>query len=67
MEADEGAAIMKKAIESGKAEWAFPRILAVGIALLNLLPRCLQPFFLKGFFFTVQPDRDSLKQRHERR
>lgn len=63
MDAERGAAIIKKAIESGKAEWAFPEILAIGIRLLNLLPRRLQPLFLKGFFFTVEPDRDSQKHR----
>ena len=59
MNADEGARKMKAAIESEKAEYAFPRILAFGIGLLNLLPRCLQPLFLKGFFFTVKPDHES--------
>ena len=59
MTADEGAQKMKWAIEAGRAEYAFPRILAIGIALLNMLPRCLQSIFLKGFFFTVEPDRES--------
>ena len=59
MSADEGAQKMKRAIEAGKSELAFPKILAFGISLLNLLPECLQPIFLKGFFFTVQPDQES--------
>lgn len=59
MNAEHGAMCIKKAIESEKSEMAFPRILAWGITLLNMLPRRLQPFFLKGFFFTVEPDTDS--------
>lgn len=57
MTADEGARKMNRAIEAGKSEYAFPKILAIGISLLNLLPEWLQPLFLKAFFFTVQPDR----------
>ncbi len=63
MTADEGARKMKRAIEAGKSEYAFPKILAVGISLLNLLPEWLQPLFLKGFFFTVQPDHESKTSR----
>ena len=59
MDATKGADIIKHAIESEKAEYAFPRILAIGIGLLNLLPRWIQSLFLKGFFFTVQPDQES--------
>ena len=54
---------MKRAIEAGKSEYAFPKILAIGISLLNLLPEWLQPLFLKGFFFTVQPDHESKTSR----
>lgn len=63
MTAEEGARKMKRAIEAGKSEYAFPKILAIGISLLNLLPEWLQPLFLKGFFFTVQPDHESKTSR----
>lgn len=61
--ADRAARKIKAAIESGKLEFAFPRILAFGIRLLNLLPHWAQGFFLKGFFFTVEPDAESKAQR----
>lgn len=63
MDAQKGAVLIQRAIESQKAEFSFPKILAVGIGLLNLLPRCLQPIFLKGFFFTVKPDQERLRNR----
>ncbi len=63
MTAEEGARKMKRAIEAGKSEYAFPKILAIGISLLNRLPEWLQPLFLKGFFFTVQPDHESKTSR----
>ena len=50
---------MIRAIDAGRAEYAFPWILALGIRLLNMLPRCFQGLFLKGFFFTVVPDAES--------
>lgn len=50
---------MKNAIEAGRDEYAFPWHLAFGIRLLGLIPKCLQNFFLKGFFFTVVPDEES--------
>lgn len=59
MSADKAALKMMAAIEAGKAEYAFPWILAFGIRLLNLIPRRMQNFFLKGFFFTVEPDAES--------
>ena len=59
MSADKAASKMMAAIDAGKAEYAFPWILAFGIRLLNLIPRWMQNFFLKGFFFTVEPDAES--------
>lgn len=59
MSAEMAAAKMIRAIDAGRAEYAFPWILALGIRLLNMLPRCFQGLFLKGFFFTVVPDAES--------
>lgn len=66
MSADKAALKMMAAIDAGKAEYAFPWILAFGIRLLNLIPRWMQDFFLKGFFFTVEPDAES-RSRIEKR
>lgn len=59
MSAEKAARLMKRAIDGGKREYAFPKILAIGIALLKLVPASLEHFFLNGFFFTVEPDRES--------
>lgn len=59
MSAEKAAAKMIRAIDAGRSEYAFPWILALGIRLLNMLPRCFQGLFLKGFFFTVVPDAES--------
>lgn len=59
MTAETAALRMKNAIEAGRDEYAFPWHLAFGIRLLGLIPKCLQSFFLKGFFFTVVPDEES--------
>lgn len=57
--AEKAAEIIVKALERNSGEVAFPTHLAWGIRLLNCLPECLQPVFLKGFFFTVEPDAES--------
>lgn len=62
MSAEKAARLMKHAIEAGKREYAFPKILAIGIALLKLVPASLEHLFLNGFFFTVEPDRESRKE-----
>lgn len=59
MSADKAAGKIMSAIDAGKAEYAFPWILAFGIRLLNLIPRRMQNLFLKEFFFTVEPDAES--------
>ena len=59
MSAEQAAGKIMSAIDAGKAEYAFPWILAFGIRLLNLIPRWMQNLFLKGFFFTVEPDAES--------
>ena len=61
MSAEKAARLMKRAIEDGKREYAFPKILAIGIALLKFVPASLEHLFLEGFFFTVEPDRESRK------
>ncbi len=61
MTAEKAARLMKRAIDGGKREYAFPKILAIGIALLKLVPASLEHLFLNGFFFTVEPDRESRK------
>ena len=63
MPADAAAKKIIAAIEAGRSEYAFPWILAFGIRLLNLIPRVMQNFFLKGFFFTVVPDAESRTNR----
>lgn len=62
MSAEKAARLMKHAIDAGKREYAFPKILAIGIALLKLVPASLEHLFLNGFFFTVEPDRESRKE-----
>ena len=62
MSAEKAARLMKRAIDSGKREYAFPKILAIGIALLKLVPASLEHLFLNGFFFTVEPDRESRQE-----
>lgn len=64
--ADRAARKIRAAIEAGKPEYAFPWILAFGIRFLNLLPAWAQNFFLKGFFFTVEPDQESRAERNGR-
>lgn len=59
MPAEKAARLMKRAIDGRKREYAFPKILAIGIALLKLVPASLEHLFLNGFFFTVEPDRES--------
>ena len=59
--AEKAAEIIVKSLERNSGEVAFPKHLAWGIRLLNCLPECLQPIFLKGFFFTVEPDAESRK------
>lgn len=61
MSAEKAARLMRRAIEGGKREYAFPKILAIGIALLKFVPASLEHLFLEGFFFTVEPDRESRK------
>lgn len=62
MSAEKAARLMKQAIEGREREYAFPKILAIGIALLKLVPASLEHLFLNGFFFTVEPDRESRKE-----
>lgn len=59
MSAEKAARLMKRAIDGRKRKYAFPKILAIGIALLKLVPASLEHLFLNGFFFTVEPDRES--------
>lgn len=61
MSAEKAACLMRRAIEGGKREYAFPKILAIGIALLKFVPASLEHLFLEGFFFTVEPDQESRK------
>lgn len=61
MSAEKAACLMKRAIEGEKREYVFPKILAIGIALLKFVPASLEHLFLEGFFFTVEPDRESRK------
>lgn len=63
MSADSAALIMKRAIERRDREYAFPKILALGIALLKFVPTSWEHFFLKHFFFTVEPDAESVHNR----
>ncbi len=59
MSAENAASKIIRAIDAGRAEYAFPHLLGFGIRLLNMLPRSLQGLFLKRFFFTVAPDEES--------
>ena len=62
MSAERAAELMVRALESNKAEYAFPWLLAAGIRALGFLPAPLQRFFLKSFVFNVLPDGESASE-----
>lgn len=56
MPADRAAGKMRRAIESRKAFYAFPFLLAVGIRLQNLLPARISDLFMPGFAVEIEED-----------
>ncbi len=59
MSAEKAAQIIAVRLEKNRFRIVFPRIVAIGIFLLECLPESLQAFFLKKFEFSVVPDREA--------
>lgn len=59
MSAEKAAQIIAERLEKNRFRIVFPRIVAIGIFLLECLPESLQAFFLKRFEFSVVPDREA--------
>ncbi len=59
MSAEKAAQIIAERLERNRFRIVFPRIVAIGIFLLECLPESLQAFFLKKFEFSVVPDREA--------
>jgi short-subunit dehydrogenase len=59
MSAEKAAQIIAERLEKNRFRIVFPRIVAIGIFLLECLPESLQAFFLKKFEFSVVPDREA--------
>jgi short-subunit dehydrogenase len=59
MSAEKAAQIIAVMLEKNRFRIVFPRIVAIGIFLLECLPESLQAFFLKRFEFSVVPDREA--------
>jgi short-subunit dehydrogenase len=59
MSAEKAAQIIAVRLEKNRFRIVFPRIVAIGIFLLECLPESLQAFFLKRFEFSVVPDREA--------
>jgi short-subunit dehydrogenase/folate-dependent phosphoribosylglycinamide formyltransferase PurN len=62
--ADDAALLIRDRLEKGSDNIVFPRLLALGLNLLRLLPCPLAQFFLKRFAFTIAPDIDPGKETH---
>ncbi len=65
MSAEKAAQIIAERLERNRFRIVFPRIVAIGIFLLECLPESLQAFFLKRFEFSVVPDREAQACRRE--
>lgn len=50
-------------IDKDKPEIYFPFMLYWGLRLVDLLPECMQDYFLKEYFFTVEPDSEARQVR----
>lgn len=57
--AEAAAALIRDRLEAGSDNIVFPRLLALGIRCLHLLPQPLADFFADRFGFTIRPDAES--------
>ncbi|MDO5531766.1 SDR family oxidoreductase [Sutterella sp.] len=60
--ADRAARLVLEGLEKNVAVLAFPKLLALGIRALEVLPECLQNVFLKLFDFRVEADREAREE-----
>lgn len=59
---DKAASYIKKKLDNGTSSIIFPKILALGIWILNFLPAPIASFFVHRFGFTIAPDSLSSKK-----
>ncbi len=57
--AEKAAVLIRSRLEAGADNIVFPRLLALGIRCLHLLPQSLADFFAARFGFTIRPDAES--------